>query len=228
MLAPSLGQLEFLRSIDTPTVCNLVEIVVPERRGHGYTVKHLHCPFPELPPIVGFAKTVTFKAKDAVPLGQAGYMQKRLDYLDYVASEPQPGIMVMQDLDGEHAGYGAFWGEVQSNVHKALGCLGVVTNGSMRDIPAIAPGFQMLAGSIVPSHAYVHVVEYGIGVTVHGMAVTSGDLIHADRHGAIVVPVDKIDAMKSACDALSAREAKIIAAARAGGDLESIKAAMRG
>jgi regulator of RNase E activity RraA len=228
MLAPNPGHLEFLRSIDTPTVCNLVEIVMPERRGHGYTVKHLHCPFPDLPPIVGFAKTVTFKAKDAVPLGQAGYMQKRLDYLDYVASEPQPGIMVMEDLDGEHAGYGAFWGEVQSNVHKALGCLGVVTNGSVRDIPAIAPGFQMLAGSLGPSHAYVHVVEYGIDVNVHGMAVRSGDLIHADRHGAIVVPMDKIDAMKSANDALSAREAKIIAAARSGGGVESIKAAMHG
>jgi regulator of RNase E activity RraA len=227
MLAPSLSQLEFLRSIDTPTVCNLVEVVMPERRGDGYTVRHLHCPFPELPPIVGFAKTVTFKAKDALPLGQAGYMQKRLDYLDYVASEPQPSIMVMEDLDGEHAGYGAFWGEVQSNVHKALGCLGVVTNGSVRDIPAIAPGFQMLAGSIVPSHAYVHVVEFGIHVTAQGMAVASGDLIHADRHGAIVVPPDKIDAMKSAFDVLSAREAKIIAAARAGGDLASIKAAMR-
>ena len=228
MLAPSLGQLEFLRSIDTPTVCNLVEIVMPERRGHGYTVKHLLCAFPDLPPIVGFAKTVTFKAKDAVPLGQAGYMQKRLDYLDYVASEPQPSIMVMEDLDGEHVGYGAFWGEVQSNVHKALGCLGVVTNGSVRDIPAIAPGFQMLAGSLGPSHAYVHVVEYGGDVNVHGMVVTSGDLIHADRHGAIVVPIDKIDAMKSALEALSAREAKIIAAARGGGGVEGIKAAMRG
>ena len=140
-------------------MCNLVEIVAPERRGHGYTVKHLHCPFPDLPPIVGFAKTVTFKAKDRVPLGEAGYMQKRLDYLDYVASAPQPAIMIMEDLDGEHAGYGAFWGEVQSNVHKALGCLGVVTNGSIRDIPMIAPGFQMLAGSIAPSHAYVHVVD---------------------------------------------------------------------
>jgi regulator of RNase E activity RraA len=228
MSAPSLGHLEFLRSIDTPTVCNLVEIVMPERRGHGYTVRHLHCAFPDLPPIVGFAKTVTFKAKDAVPLGQAGYMEKRLNYLDYVASNPQPGVVVMEDLDGEHAGYGAFWGEVQSNVHKALGCLGVVTNGSVRDIPAIPPGFQMLAGSIGPSHAYVHVVEFGTNVNVHGMAVASGDLIHADRHGAIVVPVDRIDAMKSALDTLAAREAKIIAAARAGGDLETIKTAMRG
>jgi regulator of RNase E activity RraA len=228
MIEPNESELEFLRSIDTPTVCNLVEIAAPERRGHGYTVKHLHCPFPELPPMVGFARTVTFKAKDAVPLGQAGYMQKRLDYLDYVAAPPRPSIMVMEDRDGEHAGYGAFWGEVQSNVHKALGCLGVVTNGSVRDIPMIAAGFQMLAGSIVPSHAYVHVVDFGIDVTVHGMAVKSGDLIHADRHGAIVVPVDKIAAMQSALDGLSAREAKIIAAARAGGDVAAIKAAMTG
>jgi regulator of RNase E activity RraA len=228
MTAPTQSQLEFLQSIDTPTVCNLIEIVAPERRGHGYTVKHLHCPFPELPPIVGFARTVTFKAKNAVPLGQAGYMQKRLDYLDYIAAPPRPSIMVMEDLDGEHVGYGAFWGEVQSNVHKALGCLGVVTNGSVRDIPMIAPGFQMLAGSIVPSHAYVHVVDFGIEVNVHGMAVRSGDLVHADRHGAAVVPVDKIDAMKTALEPLAAREAKIIAAAKAGGDVAAIKAAMTG
>jgi regulator of RNase E activity RraA len=134
----------------------------------------------------------------------------------------------MEDLDGEHAGYGAFWGEVQSNVHKALGCLGVITNGSVRDIPMIAPGFQMLAGSISPSHAYVHVVEFGTDVSVHGMAVKSGDLIHADCHGAIVVPVDKIDAMQSALAALSAREAKIIAAAKSGQGLAAIKAAMTG
>jgi regulator of RNase E activity RraA len=228
MTVPTQSQLEFLQSIDTPTVCNLIEIVAPERRGHGYTVKHLHCPFPELPPIVGFARTVTLKAKDVVPLGQAGYMQKRLDYLDYVAAPPRPSIMVMEDLDGEYVGYGAFWGEVQSNVHKALGCLGVVTNGSIRDIPMIAPGFQMLAGSIVPSHAYVHVVDFGIEVNVHGMAVKSGDLIHADRHGAVVVPIDKIDAMKAALDPLAAREAKIIAAAKAGGDVAAIKAAMTG
>jgi regulator of RNase E activity RraA len=136
--------------------------------------------------------------------------------------------MIMEDLDGEHVGYGAFWGEVQSNVHKALGALGVVTSGSIRDIPMIVPGFQMLAGSIVPSHAYVHVVDYGIDVNVAGMAVKSGDLIHADRHGAVVVPADKIDAMKTALDGLAAREAKIIEAAKAGGGVAAIKAAMKG
>jgi regulator of RNase E activity RraA len=223
------NQLDFLRTIDTPTVCNLIEMVAPERRGHGYTVKHLHCPFPELPPMVGFAKTVTFRAKDKVPLGEAAYMQKRLDYLDYVASSPQPAVMIMHDLDGEHAGFGAFWGEVQSNVHKALGALGVVTDGSIRDIPMIAPGFQMLAAAIVPSHAYVHVVDYGIDVNVAGMAVISGDLIHADRHGAVVVPRDQIDAMKAAADKLAATEARIIAAARTpGATVEAIKAAIKG
>ena len=127
-------------------------------------------------------------------------MQKRLDYLDYVAAAPRPSIVVIEDLDGEQVGYGAFWGEVQTNVHKALGCLGTITNGSIRDIPVIAPGFQMLAGSIAPSHAYVHVVDFGGDVKIHGMAVKSGDLIHADRHGAVVVPLDKIDAMKAALD----------------------------
>jgi len=222
------SQMDFLRSIDTPTVCNLVEIVAPERRGSGYTIKHLHCPFPDLPPMVGYAKTVTFKAKDKVPLGEAGYMQKRLDYLDYVASMPQPAVMIMHDLDGEHAGFGAFWGEVQSNVHKALGALGVVTDGSIRDIPMIAPGFQMLAAAIVPSHAYVHVVDFGLDVEVAGMAVKSGELIHADRHGAIVVPVDKIDAMLAAAGKLTETEARIIAAAKSGGGVAAIKAALKG
>src|SRR5204863_1116851 len=143
----------------------------------------------------GYAKTATIKTKDKVALGEGSYMAKRLDYLDYVAADPVPGIVVIEDLDGEDVGYGAFWGEVQSNVHKALGCLGTVTNGSIRDIPQIPAGFQMLAGSIGPSHAYVHVVEFGGAVNVHGMTARSGDLIHADRHGAVVVPVEKISAM---------------------------------
>jgi regulator of RNase E activity RraA len=227
--APTPKELEFLHSLDTPTVCNLIEIAAPERRGSGYTIKHLHCPFPELPVMVGFAKTVTIRAKDAIAAGDASYMQKRLEYLDYVAAEPRPSIVVIEDLDGEHAGYGAFWGEVQSNVHKALGCLGTVTNGSIRDIPMIPEGFQMLAGSISPSHAYVHVVEFGGAVNVHGMATKSGDLVHADRHGAVVVPIEKISAMMAAADALTKREARIIAAARAANaSVESIKAAMRG
>jgi len=208
------SQFTFLRSIDTPTVCNLIEIVAPERRGIGYTASHLHCPFPDLPPMVGFAKTATIQARD--PVNESSYMQKRMDYLDYVAAAPRPSVVVTEDKD-EPAGYGAFWGEVQTNVHKALGCLGTVTNGSIRDIAAVAEGFQMLAGSVAPSHAYVHIVEFGLSVTIRSMEVRSGDLIHADRHGAVVVPLEHIDAMAAALDGLIRREAKIIAAARAPG-----------
>ena len=220
------SQFAFLRSIDTPTVCNLIEIVAPQRRGAGYTASHLHCPFPDLPPMVGFAKTATIRARD--PVSGSNYMQKRMDYLDYVAAAPGPSVVLIEDKD-EPAGYGAFWGEVQTNVHKALGCLGTVTNGSIRDLPAVAEGFQMLAGSIAPSHAYVHIVEFDLSVTIHSMEVQSGNLIHADRHGAVVVPVENIDAMAAALDGLMKREAKIIAAARApGASVGTIKAAMKG
>ena len=221
----SQSQFAFLRSIDTPTVCNLIEIVAPERRGDGYTTVHLHCPFPDLPPMVGFAKTVTIRTRDKI--SGPSYMQKRMDYLDYIAVAPQPGIVIIEDKD-EPPGYGAFWGEVQTNVHKALGCLGTVTNGSIRDMAQVAEGFQMLAGSYGPSHAYVHVVEFGVPVKVHGMAVQSGDLVHADRHGAVVVPADKVDAMQSALDGLLKQEARIIAAAKSGKGVDAIKSAFKG
>jgi len=225
MQAVTPSQLDFLKSIDTPTVCNIVEMVAPERRGHGYTVKHLFCPFPNLPPIVGFAKTVTAKAKDKVALGD--YMGKRLDYLDYIASEPRPSIAVIEDLDDE-VGYGAFWGEVQTTIHKGLGCLGVVTDGCVRDITMMAPGFQVLAGSITPSHAWVHLVDIGGAVNVGGMMVSDGDLIHADRHGAVVIPHEVVAKIPEAVDLLARRERVIIEASkRPGFSVDHLRQAYR-
>jgi regulator of RNase E activity RraA len=207
------AQAEFLQSIDTPTVCNLLEMVAPERRGHGYTVRHLHCPFPNLPPMVGFAKTVTMRAQDRVALGEAGYMSKRLDYLDYVASQPQPGIAVIQDLD-DIVGFGAFWGEVQTHVHAGLGCVGVITDGSVRDLDAMSPNFFVLAGSVMPSHAHVHLVDFGGTISVAGMVVSANDVIHADRHGAVVIPHDVVGKIADAVDLLARRERVIIEASK--------------
>src|ERR1051325_9433817 len=102
-------QFEFLRTLDTPTVCNLIEMVAPERRGLGYTVKHLHCPFPDLPPMVAFAKTVTIKTKDKVPLGEASYMSKRLDYLDYVAAMPRPSVVGVEGPARGPGRLGGLW-----------------------------------------------------------------------------------------------------------------------
>jgi regulator of RNase E activity RraA len=217
-----------LARYDTPTICNAMEVVAPERRLTGFTIKPFVCPFPDLPPMVGYARTATIRATSASSQSPADQRAQRLAYYEYAGTGPGPRINVIQDLDGANIGFGAFWGEVNSSVHKALGCLGVITNGSIRDIPMIAPDFQMLAGSLSPSHAYTHVEDFGIPVTVHGMKVNSGDLIHADQHGAVVVPIEIIPKMKAALDDLNAREAKIIKAAKEVGTVEAIKAAMRG
>ena len=206
-------EIEALGRIDTPTICNLIEMVAPERRGYGFTTRHLHCIFPELAPMVGYARTVTVRAKQAGPLDAEASLLKRFDYVDYVAQGPAPRISVVQDLDDE-PGCGAFWGEVNSASHKALGCLGTVTNGSVRDLDMIAPGFQLLAGVVGPSHAFVHVADFGVQVNVHGMVVESGDLIHADRHGAVVIPDGVARDVAPALDLMQRREAVVIEAAR--------------
>jgi regulator of RNase E activity RraA len=124
---------------------------------------------------------------------------------------------VLQDIDAPDQGLGAFWGEVQTNVHKGLGCVGVVTDGSVRDLDAMAPGFFVLAGSIMPSHAHVHLVDFGGTVSVAGMLVSPNDIIHADRHGAVVVPHEAVKELPAAVDLLTRREKVIIDAARAPG-----------
>jgi len=112
-------------------------------------------------------------------------------------------------------------------VHKALGCLGVITDGAIRDIPQWAPGFQALAGSIAPSHAFVHLQGFDEPVTVAGMAVRPGDLVHADRHGAIVVPHEAAADLPAACDLLLRREAAILDVARSEDfTIDALKAAM--
>ena len=167
------------------------------------------------------------RAATAPSLQGAAAREQRAAYYEYVGTGPGPTIAVIQDLDGANVGYGAFWGEVQSNVHKALGCLGVITDGSIRDIPQWAPGFQALAGSIGPSHAHVHANSYGEPVTVAGMTVRSGDLIHADQHGAIVIPFDTAAKLPDAAELLGRREAVILGIARSKEfTIEKLKAAM--
>jgi regulator of RNase E activity RraA len=162
---------------------------------------------------VGYARTGTIRAMHPNPRPAAEAKAQRFAYFDYVSQGPAPRIMVLQDLDPA-PGFGAYWGEVQTNVHKALGCLGCVTNGSIRDLDAAAPGFQLLAGCVGPSHGWVHLVEFGVDVNVAGMTVRSGDLIHADRHGAVVIPHEAAAAIPKAVDLLTRREAVIIRTAQ--------------
>jgi regulator of RNase E activity RraA len=219
--------LDALARYDTPTICNAMEIIAPERRLIGYTTKSLVCPFPDLPPMVGYARTVTIRSVLASGLSAAEQQARRIAYYEYVGTGHGPRISVIQDIDGTDVGYGAFWGEVQSAVHKALGCLGVVTDGSIRDIAQWAPGFQALAGSIGPSHAYVHADGFGGEVRVAGMTVRSGDLIHADRHGAVVIPPDLAAKLPDAAELCGRRETPILEIARSPSfSLEKLKAAL--
>lgn len=213
-MAISTELFETLRKIDTPSICNAMEIVAPERRGYGYTTRPLFCLRPSLPAMVGYARTVTIRSE--VPHGHppAEFRKRLVDYYAYVEKGgPQPSIIMAQDMD-ESVGKGSFWGEVFTNVHKGLGALGAVTNGSVRDLPDAADGFQILAGMVLPSHAWVNVREWGIGVTIHGMEVASGDLIHADQHGAIVIPEDAAEALPAAVDLIARRERIMISAAK--------------
>ena len=218
--------LEALRQFDTPTICNALELVLPERRALGFTSEPLVCVDPELPPMVGFARTATIRAVEPAALSGAEQRAGRLAYYEYVAAGDSPQIVVIQDLD-PRPGFGAFWGEVNSNIHKGLGCLGVITNGSVRDLPDLAPEFQVLAGEVGPSHAHVHVVAHGIQVNVCGMTVSSGDLIHADRHGAVVIPIAAARALPAAVDLIARREKVILDACKAPGfDIEVLRQAM--
>ena len=209
----SSGTLAALRALDTPTVCNALELVAPDRRGGGYTVEPFFCPRPQLDPIVGYARTGTIRAMQPSDRTAGDDTSVRLDYYDHIASGPQPTVTVIEDLDAI-PGYGAWWGEVNTNIHQGLGSVGVITNGSIRDLDDAAPGFQMLAGMTNPSHAWVRVVAHGITVTVHGMTVAPGDLIHADQHGAVVIPPGVADEVPEAAATIAAQERVIIEASQ--------------
>ncbi len=206
-------ELAALRGFDTPTVCNALEIIVPQRRGYGFTVEPLLCAFPDLPPMVGYARTATARSMRPASRPAAELKAQRFAYFDYIAQGAVPGIMVIQCLDSNPA-FGAYWGEIQTNIHKALGCLGSITAGAIRDLDACAPGFQLLATCVAPSHGWVHLEDFGGDVNVFGMTVASGDLIHADRHGAVVIPHDVAREVAQAADLLTRREAVILGACK--------------
>lgn len=213
--APTAKDLEKLAEYDTPTMCNALETMDPRWRISGFTTRNLICQYPDQKPIVGYARTARIASTEPSKLTGAAAKQARLDYYQYIESGgPRPSVCVLQDLDGDRAGFGAFWGEVQSNIHKGLGSLGVITDGSIRDTHVWAEGFQALSGSIAPSHAWVHAVDFGGEANVFGMRVSSGDIIHADRHGAVIVPPEAVRDIPTVVDRLVRREAVLIGAAK--------------
>jgi regulator of RNase E activity RraA len=156
-----------------------------------------------------------------------GAVIDRVAWYEYVAATDLPTIAVLQDLD-DRPGYGAFWGEVNTTIHKALGVLGCVTNGSFRDLDMLAPGFQLIGGRVGPSHAHVHNVDLGRPVNIFGMQAAHDDVIHADFHGAVVIPAAAVRALPEAIGLIARRERVILDECAAPGfSLAALRAALQ-
>ncbi|MEO1551089.1 MAG: RraA family protein [Pseudomonadota bacterium] len=222
-LSPSL--LKLLQEVDTPTVCNAIEVVQGKRGFDRFTRGTMHHCRPGMPAMVGRARTARI-AGLAPPTEPAQVIKdRRLAYFRAMARGPGPTVAVVEDVDYPNCIAG-WWGEVHVAVHKGLGLKGAVTNGVMRDLDAMDDGFPVLAGSIGPSHGFVHVRDLGQEVTLMNMRVRQDDLVHADRHGALVIPEETISELETAIGTVIANENLILGPARAPGfTLETLEKA---
>jgi 4-hydroxy-4-methyl-2-oxoglutarate aldolase len=202
-LAP--GVLDALRRYDSPTLANAVETFDVRPRDEGFASMDIRCLFPELGPMVGYAATATIRAR-----GRGEGDGDHAPLWALVRSLPEPRVVVIQDLD-DPPGHGAFWGEVQSSIYKALGCLGTVTDGCVRDLKEVREmGFQFYARGPGVSHAYVRLESVGEPVRVGGLSVRTGDVVHADQHGVLLVPRDIAAQLPAAADRIVEREQEFI------------------
>lgn len=219
--------LALLRRVDTPTVCNAIEVAQGRRGFDNFTKATMLSSDPGAGVVVGFARTAQIAGK-APPEEPAEVIRaRRLDYYRHMAGGPCPSVAVVEDVDYPDA-VSAWWGEVHTAVHKGLGLQGAVTNGLMRDLGDLEPGFPVVAGSIGPSHAFVHVRTLGDPVEIMGMRVATGDLVHADRHGALVVPPEVVPQLQGAIGTLLDSEKVILGPAREEGfDIDKLLAAWR-
>jgi regulator of RNase E activity RraA len=205
--------LSILRRVDTPTVCNAIE-VAQGRRGFGsFTRSTVLSSAPEEKPIVGYAATAKIAAMAPCADPPPEVRRRRMAYYRMMAEAPKPCVAVIEDLDYPHC-VGAYWGEINTTVHKGFGIAGALTNGVMRDLGDMPKGFPVIAGSVGPSHGFVHVREIGTPVTVFGLVVSPGDLIHADRHGAVSIPPEVVPVLADSITKQQATEKIVLDAAR--------------
>jgi 4-hydroxy-4-methyl-2-oxoglutarate aldolase len=203
-VALTADQLNLLRITNTPTISNAMEKLGIRDRNEGFTRGNIRAIYPELGVMVGYAVTVMMRSTQA-PAKKLTLKQ----YWDHIAAIPTPRVVVVQDLDEPPVG--ALWGEVNANIHRALGCIGVVTNGTVRDVDDVQPlGFHFFASGVAVSHVWAFPEDFNKPVIVDGMSVRPGDLIHADKHGAITIPVDQVGPLLNAVAAVERYERPLI------------------
>jgi len=204
----NLAQIEELRQFTTPTVANALELLGSWDRFSGIMAPRIRALFPEMKPIVGYACTSLLGTRKPA---QGKLYADWPDYWRYVTSIPEPRISIGQDIDPAPSA-GSIWGEVQANIHQALGCVGAVVEGAMRDLEEMrALQFPCFARDVVISHGFAHFIDFGNPVEVGGVVVRSGDLIHADRHGVMVIPDEAAPHLAELCRKIVDAETRLLA-----------------
>jgi len=202
-----------LKRLDTCTVSNAIERLNVRLRNEGFVHDSVRCLFPKMAPLLGYAVTATIRS--STPPIRGGWYYDRMDWWAGFLEVPAPRVMVLQDVDRVPA-FGAFVGEIHANIAAAMHCVGCVTNGAVRDVPAIEQlGFQLFAGGFSPSHAYAHVVEWGGPVEIGGLRIQTGDLVHGDCHGVHVIPLGVAPEIPRVADEMRRAEQQIVDVCRA-------------
>lgn len=219
-------QLEALRRLDTCMVANAIDTFDTRLRNEGYADASVRCQFPCLRPMSGYAVTVKIRCSSPPPEGHGYY--DRTDWWNHILTIPGPRVVVVQDVDSR-PGTGAFLGEVHCNILLALGCVGAITNGAVRDLSAVeSMRFQLFAGSVSVSHAYSHIVAVGGEVEIGGLKIQPGEIIHGDRHGILSVPRGIAAEIPAAAAKIIEQEKRLIALCRSGDfALERLRAAVK-
>lgn len=201
-------QLQAIGRLDTCTTSNVIETFNLRLRNEGFADSSIRCVFPHLPPMIGYAVTGRISCSGPPPTGHTYF--DRTDWWNYLLTIPAPRVIAIQDVDSK-PGLGAFVGEVHASILGALGCVGVVTNGAVRDLGAVEPtGFHFFAGSVAVSHAYVHMIELGGTIDLGGLEIRPGDLLQGDRHGIINIPKEIAAEIPSTAARMLDQERKVI------------------
>lgn len=181
-------ELAALQQFDTCMIANAIEKFNVRLRNTGFTEGKIRCMFPDAPPLVGYAVTGRLRSGDP-PITGASF-RDRGDLWARVLETPAPRVLVLEDID-EKPGLGALVGDMHAAILSALGCVGYVTNGAVRELPAVRKiGIQLFAGSVAVSHAYAHIFDIGSPVAISGMEVRTATLLHGDQHGIVTIPAE--------------------------------------
>jgi 4-hydroxy-4-methyl-2-oxoglutarate aldolase len=208
-------ELDALRQIDTCMVANAIESFHVRLRNTGFADAGIRCMFKDAPPMVGYAVTARLRSGEPPMVG--GTFRDRADFWKAILDIPAPRVLVLEDMD-EPPGRGAFLGDMHAAILKALSCVGYVTNGAVRELPGVrTTGIQLFAGNVAVSHAYAHIFEVGAAVSVGGMQVLPGNLLHGDRHGMLTVPGNIAAKIPNAAARLRATEQTVIDSCRSSG-----------